>query len=251
MTNLAFIVSASLMVPFFAWGVYTLRERYVLHEEIPRHVEVATLCGVVLFCMVQLFLSRHWMGGIEILYVFTVLSLLVASTALFGPMFVSVASQAVVDLIHPHAEAQSHTPHFGSAQALEETGDVEGALREYMVMARIFPKHAETALHAGNALAELGRYEEAVETLERGLAMLEEPERALMITNRLSDIYLRQLKREEDAVRVLRSYLGRFPEGNRVESVKRKLERISNSSASEPDDPVKGLVDSPRADPWE
>lgn len=250
MTVLAFILSALLMAPFFVWGIYTLRERYVLHEEIPRHVEVATLCGVVLFCIVQILLTKLWMGEIEILYVFTVLSLVVASTALFGPMFVSVASQAVVNLLHPHIEDQSHTPQFGHAEALEEAGDVEGALREYMVMARMFPKHSETALRTGDALAELGRYEEAVEALERGLAMLEEAERALMITNRLSDIYLRQLNREEDARRVLTSYIRRFPEGNRVESVKRKLERISNSSAAQAGEPVNGLLDSPRADPW-
>lgn len=250
MTILTLTLSALLMVPFFAWGIYTLRERYVRHEEMPRHVEVATLCGVVLFCVAQILLTKQWMGGIEILYVFTVLSLVVASTALFGPMFVSVASQTVVDLLHPHNETQTHTPHFGPAEALEEAGDPEGALREYMVMARIFPKHAETALRTGDALAELGRYEEAVEALERGLSMLEEPERSLMITMRLSDIYLGQLKREEDARRVLTSYLRRFPKGNRVESVRRKLERISKSSASEPGDPLKGPLDSPRADPW-
>lgn len=251
MANLAFTLSALLMVPFFAWGIYTLRERYVLHEEIPRHVEVATLCGVVIFGIVQLLLSRQWMGRIEILYVFTVLSLLVASTALYGPIFISVASQAVVDFLHPHREAQSHTPHFGPAQALEENGDLEGALREYMVMARIFPKHPETSLRTGNAFAGLGRYEEAVEALERGLALLKEPERALIVTNRLSDIYLRQLEREEDAVRVLTSYLDRHPEGKRVESVKKKLERISNASASEPGGPVNGLPNSPQVEPWE
>ncbi len=251
MSNLAFTFSALLMLPFLAWGIYTLRERYVLHEEIPRRVEVGTLFGVVLFCIVQLLLSRQWMGRIEILYVFTVLSLLVASTALYGPIFISVASQAVVNFLHPHAEAQAHVPHFGPAEALEENGDLEGALREYMVMARIFPKHPETALRTGNAFAGLGRYEEAVEALERGLALLKEPERALIVTNRLSDIYLRQLEREEDAVRVLMSYLDRYPEGKRVESVKKKLERISDSSASEPGEPVNGPQDPSQAGPWE
>ncbi len=224
------------MVPFFAWGVYTLRERYVLHGEIPRRVELATLGGVLAFYMVQLLLIRQWIGGVEILYIFTLLSLLVASTALYGPMLVSVASQALVNLVHPPMEDHSHTPHFGPAEALEEVGDIDGALREYMVLARIFPKHAETALRTGHAFAELDRHDEAVEALKRGLAMLEEPGRALMITNRLSDIYLRQLDRREDARRVLAAYLRRFPETNHVKSVQNKLDRISNLAAAESGD---------------
>ncbi len=238
-----FILSALLMAPFLAWGIYTLRERYVLHGEIPRRVELATLGGVLAFYIVQLLLIRLWIGGVEVLYIFTLLSLLVASTALYGPMLVSVASQAVVNLIHPPREDYSHTPHFGPAEALEEVGDFDGALREYMVMARIFPKHAEAALRTGHAFAELERYDEAVEALERGLAMLDEPGRALMITNRLSDVYLRQLDREEDARRVLTAYLRRFPDASHVKSVKSKLDRISNLAAAESGDGANGPLD--------
>lgn len=227
MTVVAFIISTSLMVPFFAWGIYTLRARYVHHEEIPRNVEVATLGGVVLFCVLQFVLLGKWMGGLEIIYIFTVLSVLVSAAALFGPMFVSVASQTVVDFVHPYAEDQSHSPQFGPADALEKSGDLEGALHEYMILARVYPKHAETSLRTGNALAELGRYDEAAAALSRGMEMLDDPERALMIANRLSDIYVNQLDRKEDARNVLSEYIDSFPDGNRVESVRRKLERIS------------------------
>ena len=248
MAVVAFILSAALMLPFFAWGIYTLRERYVLHGEIPRRVELATLAGVLAFCLVQLFLIRLWIGGVEVLYIFALLSLLVASTALYGPMFVSVASQAVVDLVHPPTEDRAHTPHFGPAEALEEVADFDGALREYMVLARIFPRHAETALRTGHAFAELGRYDEAVEALERGLAMIEEPSRALMITNRLSDIYLRRLDREEDSRRVLKAYLRRFPDGDRVQSVIKKLDRSSKLTAAERGNGASGDLDSTQGD---
>ena len=164
-------------------------------------------------------------------------------------MLVSVASQAVVDFVHPQPEDRSHSPHFGPAEALEESGDLEGALREYMVLARIFPKHAETSLRTGHALAELGRYDEAAVSLERGLAMLDDPERALIIANRLSDIYLLQLGREDDARGVLSTYLESFPDGNRVKSVKRKLERMSERQTEKKT--ANDLQDSPRADQWE
>ncbi len=233
MTVLAFIFSAALMVPFFAWGIYTLRERYVLHEEIPRNVEVATLGGVVVFCIVQFNLLGKWTDGWEILYIFTVLSVLVSATALFGPMFVSVASQTVVDFVHPLTEDRSHSPHFGPAEALEESGDLEGALREYMVLARVFPKHAETSIRTGNTLAELARYEEAVAALSRGMELLDEPERALMIANRLSDIYLNELDQREEAQRILSAYVESYPDSKRLESVRRKLQRISERQVAQ------------------
>ena len=245
----ALILFVLLMIPFLGWGIYTLRERFVLHEEIPHRVEVATLCGVMLFCFLQLVLVKQWTGAMGALYIFTGLGLMVASTALFGPMLVSVAARLVVDFIHPQTEGHADVPHFAPAEALEEGGDLEGALREYMVMARIFPRDAETAFRTGHALAELGRHEDATSAFERGLSISSHAERALMITNRLADIYLRDLDRETDARRVLSEYIERYPEGNRVQLVRDKLERMSKSAAPAASESANGLPDSPQGDP--
>lgn len=248
MTILSIILSVALMLPFLAWGIHTLRERYVLHEEIPRKVEVATLCGVALFVIVQLALLRQWMSHLEALYIFTVLSVFVASSALYGHMLISVASQLVVDFVHPPTEDRTHAPRFGPAEALEAGGDSDGALREYMVIARIFPRDAETAFRTGNVLAELSRFDEAGAAFERGLSLTTDSERALVVTNRLSDIYQRELDRMDDARRVLSEYIDRHPNGNRTELVKKKLERMTDLPPIDKDDAPKGFQDSPQAD---
>ena len=71
----------------------------------------------------------------------------------------------------------------------------------------------------------------------------------MMITNRLADIYLRDLDRETDARRVLSEYIERYPEGNRVQLVRDKLERMSKSAAPAASESANGLPDSPQGDP--
>lgn len=227
----AFALSILLMLAFLAWGIYTLRERYVRHEDLPQHIEVATLIGVVIFLALELVLIRVWMGSIEVFYAFTALALLAASTALYGPTFVSVVSRIVVDMLHPPNEQHAEEPHFGPAEALEGEGDYEGALREYMVIARVFPKDAEAAFRVAGVLCELERFEEAADSFTRGLTLCAEPERALLATNRLADVYQHQLGRTDKAAETLEGYLEKFPQVARAELVRRKLDRLTAKTA--------------------
>lgn len=227
------------MIPFLAWGIFLLRERYLLHHELPLRVEVYSLIGVIAFLSVQLILIRVWMGDVSAFYAFTALSLAAASTALYGPTLVSVVSQEIVNLMHPPRDQRVEEPNFSLAEGLEARGDHEGALREYMVMARIFPKDAETAFRVGHVLIELERFSDAAASLERGLHQSTDPERALLATNRLSDLYRERLGRTEDAARTLQAYLDRYGDSARAELVTRKLERLrrngsGNGSAAQP-----------------
>ncbi len=232
MAIVAFIASILLMLPFLAWGVHTLRERYVRHEELPRQLEILSLAGVAVFIAIELVLLRIWMGNVEIFYAFTALALVSASAALYGPMFVSVASRAAVNLIHPPHDREADEPRFNIAESLESQGDHEGALREYMVTARIFPKDSETAFRVANVLAELERFEEAAQSFERGLRLALDAERAVLATNRVADIYRDRLDRPEDATRVLMVYLERFAESTHAELVQRRLDRMTRAAAS-------------------
>jgi hypothetical protein len=220
MAILAFVLTVVLMIPFLAWGIYLLRERYLLHHELPFRIEVYSLLGVIGFLSIQLVLIRVWMGDVSAFYAFTALSLAAASTALYGPTLVSVASQEIVNLMHPPHDQRAEEPNFSLAEGLEARGDHAGALREYMVMARIFPKDSETAFRVGHVLIELERFDDAAASLERGLHQSADPERSLLATNRLSDLY------------------GNSP---RAELVTRKLERLrrngsgsGNGSAAQP-----------------
>lgn len=232
MAIVAFVASIVLMLPFLAWGVHTLRERYIRHEELPRQVEILSLAGVVVFIAIELVLLRIWMGNVEVFYAFTVLALVSASAALYGPMFVSVASRAAVNLIHPPHDREADEPRFNIAESLESQGDYEGALREYMVMARIFPKDCETAFRVANVFVELDRYEEAAQSFERGLGLAMDAERAVLAANRVADIYWDRLGRPDDAIRVLRGYLERFEGATQTELVQRRLDRMTRTMTS-------------------
>ncbi len=226
MATLAFGISILLMVPFFGWGVHTLRERYLLHHDIPLRVEVYSLLGVIGFLSVQLWLIRVWMGEVGAFFAFTVLALAAASTALYGPMLVSVISQEIVNLMHPPHDARDDMPNYNLAEGLETRGDLDGALREYMVMARIFPKDGETAFRVGHLLCEMQRWEEAAASFERGLQQAGDTEKSLLATNRLSDLYRERLGRPDEAAATLQAFLDRFGNSPRAELVARKLERL-------------------------
>jgi tetratricopeptide (TPR) repeat protein len=232
MPIVAFAVSILLMIPFLAWGVHTLRERYVRHEEIPPHTEILSLAGVAVFLTCELVLLRVWMGSIGVFYAFTALALVAASTALYGPIFVSAASRAAVSFVHPPHQHEVQEPRFHPAEALEAQGDHDGALREYMVMARIFPKDSETALRVAHVLCELERFEEAVVSFERGLRLATDPERAVLATNRLADLYRDRLDRTGEAVRVLTTYLERFAGSTHAELVQRRLDRLTRATTT-------------------
>ncbi len=232
MALFAFVVTVVLMIPFLAWGIYLLRERYLLHHELPFRVEIYSLVGVIAFLSVQLILIKVWMGDVSAFYAFAALSLAAASTALYGPTLVSVVSQEIVNLMHPPHDQRSEEPNFSLAEGLEARGDYEGALREYMVMARIFPKDPETAFRVGHVLIEMERFEEAAASLERGLHQSADPERALLATNRLSDLYRERLGRVDDAARTLQAYLDRYGNSPRAELVIRKLERLKRGTGS-------------------
>lgn len=232
MPTAAFVLSIALMLPFLFWGVHTLRERYIRHEELPWQTEIVSLAGVAVFLAAELILLRIWMGNVGVFFAFTALSLLAASTALYGPMFVSAASRAAVNLIHPPLDREVDEPKFNIAESLESQGDHDGALREYMVTARIFPKDSETAFRVANVLCELDRFDEAATSFERGLRLTSDAERAVLATNRLADLYRDRLDRPDDGIRVLTEYLERFADSTHAGLVQRRLDRLTHAAAS-------------------
>ena len=220
------------MIPFLAWGIYTLRVRFQFHEDFAPKVEAITLVFITVFLTVEFVLLRTWMANSPVLYLFSIVGLIVSSAALYGAMLVSLASHLLVDLVSQAEPDDSDTPHYGPAESIEQTGDHEGALQEYLVIARIYPKDASAMLRVASSLAKLSRYSEATEFFEKALALLRDEERALRITNRLSDIYHRQLNRSDDAVRVLENYLARYPDSTRLEAVQKRLARIQDTGST-------------------
>lgn len=218
------VLSLALMVPFFGWGVYTLRIRYQYHEELHRAAEWITIGGVAAFFATEMSLLGSWMYDYSPgMFAGTGLALTVSTAALYGHIMVSLASSVFVDAVMPNMDPDSQHPQFGPAESLERVGDYDGALQEYLVTARIFPKDAETFVRIASCLVKLERYEEAANAFARGFTLTKAEEDALSIANRLHVLYKERLNRPAEAKRILEQFLDRYPLSPRSDSVIRRI----------------------------
>jgi len=220
------IFASILLIPYFGWGIYTLRLRYRYYEELSAKTEMATLAAVgVLYC-VELSLFQAFISGMPVYSLFAILGLVVSGTALYGPMVISLCSRVLVDLLMPDDRSKTHEPHYAPAEALERDGDFDGALREYTVIARIFPKEPTALLRIADLHCKAERYRDAAHWFDRALPLIPSAEESLQVANRLSALYQRQLQWPDDARRVLKAYVDRFPEGEFSDSVRERLARL-------------------------
>src|SRR5499427_7630576 len=60
---------------------------------------------------------------------------------------------------------------FARAYQLHQSGDIEGAIREYQAYLKLRPERVEARSNLGAALARLGRYSDAIEQYKRALAL--------------------------------------------------------------------------------
>ncbi len=219
------------MVPFFGWGLYTLNIRYRKHEEFQAKAEIITLAGVVVTLLFCFWLLHASFPDDQLTYIFSDLGLVVAATALYGHMLVSLISQVFVDFfVPPHRD--DHAPQLNHAEGLARVGDYEGALAEVYVNARIFPKDPTVAARAGDYLAELHRFDEAAQWFDRALDYSDNSESALAFTNRLAEICSHRLDDSARAEVALKRYLDRFPEAPRRDSVLRRIEGMREPVAA-------------------
>ncbi|NIA15057.1 MAG: hypothetical protein GWP08_13375 [Nitrospiraceae bacterium] len=224
------LLSGIILIPYFAWGIHTLRIRYVYHHEIPAPVQAMTLAAVAVFYAVESFLLRAFMAHMPVLFMFSILGLVVSGAALYGQMVISLCSQVLVDFVMPKARSGTREPRYAPAEALEREGDYEGALQEYLVIARIFPKESTAQVRIGGLYARLGQPEEAARWFECVLDRIDSAEKCLQVVNRLSRLYLRDLERRGDAARVLERYLERFPDAEYAQSVRERLQRLEDTA---------------------
>jgi tetratricopeptide (TPR) repeat protein len=221
------VVSVVVLVPYVGWGIYMLRQHLHCPDDINPVVEIATVLALFLFYGLEMALLTLWLRRLPIQYLLAILGLMASGAALYGLTIISLFSRLVVDVLMPSGRAPVHEPRYAPAEALERRGDFEGAVKEYMVIARIFPRDSTTAIRIGDNLMKLNRPEEAAMWFERGLQSLDSPQKSLLVTNRLFEIYCRRLGRQEDAARVLEAYLQKYPSTDYVNSVRERLSQIA------------------------
>lgn len=228
------VLSIALLLPYFAWGLYTLHRRFRYHEDFSLALEAVTLGVLILFFAVELFTLRMWMmRESPLAYLFSVLGLFGSGAALYGHMVISFGSRLMVDMMVPGPAATHDRPRLGAAEGLERVRDWEGAYNEYLVLARMYPKDHEVPLRAAEALVELGRKEEATEWFARALKRCPDATRALHALNRLVEM-LRSEARHEEARAELRAFLKAHPDGEVAETVRNRLERLDDRPAVRP-----------------
>lgn len=223
------ILTAIILIPYFGWGVYTLRLRFRYHEDLTPVVEAATLLGVAVFFAIETLLLKAYLYNYPAFFIFAVLGLVVSGAALYGPMVVSLISQLVVDVMVPGERSKTREPRYEPAEVLEREGDYKGALDEYLVIARIFPREPSVLIRIADTYVALDQAADAAQWFERALKLLDSPERSLQVTNRLCEIYRRQLDAPQEVARLLEAYLRRYPNAEFAGSVQERLNQLNAS----------------------
>ncbi len=223
------ILSLVLFFPFVGWGIYTLRLRYRHEVELSPLLEAVTLTCLVIFYAFELTLLKAGVRPFSAYFVFALLGLFISGVALYGPMVVSLASQVLVNQVMPAERSKAHEPNYAVAEALERDGDYEGAVLEYKVIARMFPRDPVAMIRIANNLIKQAEAELAAPWFECAIKCLDSPEKNLSVTNRLVELYDRQLGRPDEATRVLETYLARFPDTAYRDSIRRRLERLTKT----------------------
>jgi tetratricopeptide (TPR) repeat protein len=219
-------LTAILLVPYLAWGVYTLHLKFRRREELSPRLMGITLALVFVFFAVEVELLLSSVNRTPILLMFSLLGLLSSAAALYGHMVAALVAQIMVEMVMPGDRPGIHEPRYGPAEALEELGDYDGALREYYVMARMFPKDPGPMLRIAENLARLEKYADAAQWFERGMARLTEPDKCLPIANRVYELYNRKLENPGKALSTLEGFVARFSEAPQCEALLPRIARL-------------------------
>lgn len=222
------IAGILLLFPFFGWAIFLLRRRFQFHEENSLALEVMTAATLGLFLWIEIFILRISFGSQMLLYLAALLGLLVSACALYAHVLISLASRILVDMASPRGENAAYQPRFGPVDALERNEDYEGALQEYLVLARIYPRNYEVLSRTARVEAILGHHEEAVTWYLRARKRATRSDEALAVVNQLCLLYDTHLEQPGEADRALVQFMQDYPDSPDREIVVERLERRAN-----------------------
>lgn len=222
------------MFMFVAFGIWSLHKRFQKFEEWSFSTQLFVLLGVAIFYLIEIQSLSILLKESVVQFIFALLGLLVAGLALYGHIVVSVTSRMLVEVLVPDNPAAATIPRTGPAEALERHQDWEGALNEYYILARMYPRNAMLCIRAANNLVRLNRNEEAVAWFQRAIKYTDKPEDNLAIVRRLCDT-LETLNQPEKINEALRTFAERFPEQGDAKSVLTDLSKTAteNNGAKE------------------
>jgi tetratricopeptide (TPR) repeat protein len=221
----ALLLQHALIVPFLCVGLYALYTRLWKNEEFSLYTELGLTLFVIVFLVVEIGIIRTYVERLTPYYIFTLLGLFTATAALYGPIFVSLLAKLIVGAFWMSEHRDLHEPRFGPAEALERIGDYEGALREYLVLARMFPNHPQVYARMADAYIHLGQPDVAAQWLERAIARAQQAETARSWIFRLCDLYENTLQAHEAASMCVQQFIARFPNHSIADQLRERLAR--------------------------
>lgn len=219
------IVGIALLVPFFGWAIHLLRRRFVYYEENSIGLEAATAGGLILFYWLEATVLKYALGHQVLLYLFSILGLVVAGFALYAHVVISLVSRVLVDLVVPGESGGVDQPRFGPVESLERSEDFEGALKEYLVLARIYPRNFEVLSRTARVNQLLGQPGEAVAWYMRARKRAPGAREALAAVNHLCALYDGELSLPDETDRQLAWFMATYPDSPDASIVRDRLER--------------------------
>lgn len=232
MGNLTVFLILALLVPYFAWGIYAMHQRFLRHHEWPLFIEAATLTLLLVYYAFAFPLLRGFLSDTPAAMLFAMLGLFASGAALYGHMAISLTAKLVVDAV-THGGPPIESPRLGPAEALERVRDFEGACNEYLVLARMYPNDLVVKVRMANNLIELGRKEEAAEWFERALQRGDSRQLHSNAASRLAELAERELGDPDRARRAIDLYLTKYPSASDREEMETRKQSIGQYKKKE------------------
>ncbi|MFM1920489.1 MAG: hypothetical protein RLZZ303_2123 [Candidatus Hydrogenedentota bacterium] len=225
------------LVPYFCWGVYAMHARFLRHHDWPIHIEAATLAAIAAFYAFAFPLLRQYLADTPAAMLFAMLGLFASGAALYGHMAISLTAKLVVDAV-THGGGPAEGPRLGPAEALERVHDYEGAIAEYLILARMYPNDVPVKMRMAECMLKLKRAEDAGYWLDRALEKSDTQAIRSTVVTRLADVAVRELQDVDRARRALAAYLGVYPDAPDRDAILMRLSSLDR----QPEEPAKSSL---------
>ncbi|NLN93567.1 MAG: hypothetical protein GX130_09715 [Candidatus Hydrogenedens sp.] len=217
-----------LLALFLGFGIWSLHERFHRQKEWSVRRQLLLLGAVTVFCSLEILTLRQLMHDDVVLFIFSLLGLLVAGTALYGHLAVSLLSRLLVELILPDHPAASDRPHLAAAESLERQGNWLGALQEYFILVHMYPGHPVVLSRITHNLIHQKRYMEALHWFERLVKHATRADEATVLLKELIAVFTRN--GDLSSLRnVILLFLQRFP---RETEIHKELDGLEDDTAA-------------------
>ncbi len=223
--ELSDILSILLLFFLFIYGIYSIYLRISRVYNYPLWLDVLSLIIMFSILALELIQLKDWLRNYPLYYIFSFLGLFITVFALYSHNLVSVITFIALSVIHPSEESAPDLPRFGPAEMLERKKDYEGALMEYMVLARIYPHYSAVHIRIANVFEKLNRIEEGMDWLKKATKYLNKDNELHSVVTRYCD-FAEKLGKKQQAIQMIDVFLSEYPDSEYAETLKNRKKQL-------------------------